>query len=314
MLESFADWLTFSLLQLNPESHLGASVQFFFYDTIKIFLLLIVVTHLMGVVRYYLPIEKIRTFLTSRKWYGLDHFLASGFGAITPFCSCSSIPLFIGFLEAQIPLGVTFSFLITSPLINEIAVTLFIGMFGWKVTLLYIAAGLLIGSIGGWVLGKMNFEKDVDRFVEQACCGKKKNKKKEEIYKVVPRQAFRITRRIAPYVLIGIALAAGIHGYVPTGFFEGYLEGNGWWTVPLAVILAVPMYSNAAGVIPVVQSLVVKGVPLGTAIAFMMAVVGLSFPEALILKKVMKLRLLLSFFGIVTLGIIAIGYAFNVIL
>lgn len=317
--EILSHWLTFSLLGIEQGSHLGKSVHFFFYDTFKIFALMLVITHFMSTLRYYLPIEKLRNFLTERKLYGLDYFLATIFGAITPFCSCSSIPLFIGFLEARIPLGVTFAFMITSPLINEVAIALFLGIFGWQVTLLYIAAGVLIGMISGFVLGKFKMEKYVEDFVWKVQ-GQKKNQsgeKKESLLKIFPRiskEAFGIIKKVALYILIGVGVGAFIHGYVPEGFFEKYLENAGFWGVPLATILAVPMYANASGVIPIVQSLVAKGVPLGTALAFMMAVVGLSLPEALILKKVLKWQLLATFFGVVVVGIIVIGYIFNLVM
>lgn len=321
-LEALANWLTFSVFAIEQGSHLGMSVQFFLYDTLKIFTLMLVITHFMSALRYYLPIEKLRDFLTSRNLYGLDYFLATVFGSITPFCSCSSIPLFIGFLEARIPLGVTFAFMITSPLINEVAIALFLGIFGWKITFLYIAAGILIGMVGGFILGKLNMEKYVEEFVWKVKSQKKnqseieREKGRKKILKIFPeisREAFDIIKKIALYILVGVGVGAFIHGYVPEGFFGKYLESAGPWGVPLATILAVPMYANASGVIPIIQSLIAKGVPLGTALAFMMAVVGLSLPEALILKKVLKWPLLATFFGIVTFGIILIGYVFNVI-
>ena len=318
-LQLLADWLTFYLFQIEQGSHLGNSVQFFFYDVFKIFVLMLVITHFMSFLRYYLPIEKLRDFLTKRKLYGLDYFFATVFGAITPFCSCSSIPLFIGFLEARIPLGVTFAFMTTSPLINEVAIALFLGIFGWKITLLYIFAGILIGMISGFVLGKLNLEKYVEDFVWKVHAQKQNQAetKKESPIKVFPKiskEAFGIINKIAIYILIGVGVGAFIHGYVPEGFFEKYLENAGLFSVPLATILAVPMYANASGVIPIIQSLVAKGVPLGTALAFMMAVVGLSLPEALILKKVLKWQLLAMFFGVVTVGIIIIGYIFNLLI
>jgi len=297
-LELVANWLTFDVFNVVQGSQLGSSLEFFFYDTLKIFVLMVFITHFMGILRYYLPIEKLRDFLTTRRLYGFDYFFATVFGSITPFCSCSSIPLFIGFLEARIPLGVTFSFMITSPLINEVALALFIGIFGWKITLLYVAAGIAIGIVGGFVLGKLKMEKYVADFVWKAHEKKSGQSAKESLKKSFPKiskKAFRITRKIALYVIFGVGVGAFIHGYVPDGFFEKYLESAGVFGVPLATILAVPMYANASGVIPIIQSLVDKGVPLGTALAFMMAVVGLSLPEALILKKVLKWQLLLTF-------------------
>lgn len=304
---------------MNFIHNLGPVAEFFIYDTIKIFALLIVLTHLMSLLRFYLPIEKVRDFLAKHKFYGLDYLLATMFGAVTPFCSCSSIPLFIGFLEAGIPLGVTFAFLITSPLINEVAIALLVSIFGWKVTALYVLAGILIGVVGGFILGRLKMEKYVEEFVWKIKSDKinKAEKKKMSFRKemlLVSAEAFEITRQVALYVLLGVALGALIHGYVPAGFFEKYLESAGIFSVPIAVVVGVPMYANASGVIPIIQSLVEKGIPLGTALAFMMAIVGLSLPEALILKKVLKWPLLGAFFGVVTVGMIIIGYTFNALL
>ena len=316
--EYFSKWLTYDVVHITNNALAGA-VEFFIYDTLKIFFLIIIITHLMSLLRYYLPIEKLRDFLISHKFYGLDYFFATVFGAITPFCSCSSIPLFIGFMQARIPLGVTFSFLITSPLINEIAIGLFVGLFGIKITLLYILAGISIGMIGGFIIGKLKMEKYVAEFVWDIQSRKdveKDNKKipVKKIIKIISKEAFEIIKKIALYILIGVGVGAFIHGYVPLGFFEKYLQKAGIWGVPIAIILAVPLYSNASGVIPIIQSLIAKGVPIGTGLAFMMAVVGLSLPEAMILKKVLKWQLLASFFGIVTVGIIIIGYIFNAFL
>ncbi|PIS16408.1 MAG: permease, partial [Candidatus Portnoybacteria bacterium CG09_land_8_20_14_0_10_44_13] len=256
-----------------------------------------------------------RDFLASRKWYGLDYFFASVFGTITPFCSCSSIPLFIGFIEAGIPLGVTLSFLITSPLVNQVAVVLFAGLFGWKITILYVISAMLLGIFGGFVLGKLKLEKYVADYVWNIKSQKLETKNNKEKFSALIKkfwhEGFDLTKKITPYVLLGIAVGAVIHGYVPAGFFENYIKADNLFAVPIAAIVAVPMYANAVGVIPIMQSLVEKGIPLGTALAFMMAVVGLSLPEALILKRVMKMKLLIYFFGITTINIIIIGYLFN---
>jgi len=313
-----ATWLVDDVFRISNAT-LAGSVDFFVYDTLKIFFLILVITHIMSLLRYYLPIEKLRDFLTSHQLYGLDYVLATIFGAITPFCSWSSIPLFIGFVQARIPLGVTFAFLITSPLINEVAIGLFIGLFGLKITLLYITAGMAIGVVGGWILGKLRMEKYVADFVWKLPEQKEniiaqQSRSKKQIAQIVSKEAMNITKKIALYIFVGVGIGAVIHGYVPQGFFETYLQKAGIWSVPLAVILAVPLYSNASGVIPIIQSLIAKGVPIGTGLAFMMAVVVLSLPEALILKKVLKWQLLASFFGIVTVGIIIIGYLFNGIL
>ena len=316
--EWLAKYITFSIFNLQINSHLADSVEFFFYDSFKIITLILIITHFMSLLRYYLPIEKLRDFLTRHKFYGVDYFLATIFGAITPFCSCSSIPLFIGFIEAGIPLGVTFAFLITSPLINEVALALFVGMFGIKITLFYILAGIVVGMFGGFIIEKLHLEKYVEDFVWKVKSQKQKMNSKvipfSSVLKIISKEAFEITRKIILYVLAGVGLGAFIHGFVPQGFFEKYLQKAGWFGVPLAVVLAVPLYSNASGVIPIVESLVAKGVPIGTALALMMAIVGISLPEALILKKVIKWQLLAIFFTIVTTGIIIIGYLFNLFL
>jgi uncharacterized membrane protein YraQ (UPF0718 family) len=321
-IQFLADWAIYDVFRLTPKTHLADSLNFFIYDSIKIFLLLLVINYFMAAVRHYLPTEKIRDFLTKRNWYGFDYFLASLFGVITPFCSCSSIPLFVGFLSAGIPLGVTLAFLITSPLVNEASIAVFIGLFGIKITLMYVLAGVVIGVAGGIVLGKMGLEKEIDddlkKIIEKSKDQRQNPlKQKETASKELLIQfwieGWSLTRKIFTYVLIGVGLGAVIHGFVPIGFFEQYLKNTNLWSVPLAAILAVPLYSNAVGVIPIMEALVDKGVPFGTALAFMMATVGLSLPEALILKKAMKTRLLISFFGVVTLGIIFIGYLFNAV-
>lgn len=314
-LEYLAHWLVFNFFVIANE-HFAYSVEFFINDVLKIFFLIVLITHLMSVLRYYLPIEKLRDFLVSHRLFGLDYFFASLFGVITPFCSCSSIPLFIGFVSARIPLGVTFAFLITSPLINEVAIGLFLGLFGLRITLIYVVSGILIGMLGGFVLGKLKMEKYVADFIWDVKAGKSADTKLKkvafkQVFKKITVEAWGICWQIMPYVVAGVAVGAYIHGFVPEGFFEKYLAIAGVWGVPLAVILAVPLYSNASGAIPIINSLIAKGIPLGTGLAFMMAIVGLSLPEAMILKKVLKWQLLATFFGIVTLGIILIGYLFN---
>ncbi len=320
MIEEFANWVVLNFLKVDAGTHLAESMEFFFVDVIKILFLLFLMTHLMSLFRFYFPIGKLRNFLTTRNFFGADYFLASIFGALTPFCSCSSIPLFIGFLGARIKIGVTFAFLITSPLINEVAVAIFIGVFGWKITIIYILAGIIIGVLGGFILEKMGVEKYLTDYIKDIQesgikTGTATQKKKLSIgvLRHISKEAFSIVKGIAIYVIVGVAVGAVIHGYVPAGFFEHYITKENIFAVPISVILAVPMYSNASGVIPIIESLVDKGVPLGTALAFMMAVVGVSLPEALILKKVMKLPLLGAFFGVVTIGIIIIGYLFNFI-
>ncbi len=317
-LQFIADKIAYNLLGLLKGSHLGDAVNFFLYDSLKILILLLIINYFMAILRHYLPVEKLRDFLASRKWYGFDYFLAAIFGTITPFCSCSSIPLFIGFLEAGIPLGVTLSFLIVSPLVNQVAVALFVGLFGWKIAILYVVSTILLGMVGGLILNKLKLEKYVADYVWKIKGQKLEIKSKKipvrKLLKIFWSEGLVLTKKITIYVLLGIALGAVIHGFVPTGFFEKYITVDNLLAVPIATIVAVPMYANAVGVIPIMQSLVEKGIPLGTAMAFMMAVVGLSLPEALILKRVMKMKLLVYFFGITTINIIIVGYLFNLFL
>lgn len=322
MIQNFADWLVYGVFGLGADTQMGAAVNFFFYDTVKILILLFFISVLMGVVNAYFPIGRLRNFLTSRKLYGFQYFFASLFGAITPFCSCSSIPLFIGFVKGGIPLGVTFAFLITSPLVNEVAVAMFLGTFGMKATLIYVVSGIVLGVVGGFVLEKFHLERHLSPWVRQIQQQSETEWEEWEtghirFVKRLPtilKDAWGVVRGVLFYVVAGIGIGAVIHGYIPEGFFESYLAADKWYSVPLAVIVAVPMYANAAGVVPVVQVFVAKGVPLGTAIAFMMAVVGLSLPEATMLKKVMTWRLIGIFFGVVALSIIISGYLFNMVL
>lgn len=320
-LQHFADWLIYTVFEIGVETKLGTALNFFVYDTIKILILLFFIVFLMGIVNAYFPVEKLKNYLNTKKLYGLEYFFSSVFGAVTPFCSCSSVPLFIGFVQGGIPLGVTFSFLITSPLVNEVAIAMFLGMFGVKATLIYAVSGIILGAVGGWILGKFNLEHLLSDWVKQILENKIQHQsydeEKQTFYQRLPeitRGAWSIVKDVILYVIIGIAIGAAMHGYVPENFFSQYLGGGEWWTVPLAVIVAVPMYANAAGIVPVIEVFVAKGVPLGTAIAFMMATVGLSIPEATLLKKVMSLKLIAIFFGVITLCIIISGYLFNIIL
>lgn len=275
----------------------------------------------MGVVNAYFPVQKLKHFLSTRKLYGFQYLVAAIFGAITPFCSCSSVPLFIGFVKGGIPLGVTFAYLITSPLVNEVAVAMFAGTFGIKITVIYVASGILLGTVGGFILGKLHLESHLSDWVlklQQNSESQSEGWESEKIpfFRRLPdifREAFEITRSVVLYVLLGIAVGAVIHGYVPEGFFEDYLGKNSLFALPISVILAIPMYANAAGIVPVIQVFVAKGVPIGMALAFMMAVVGLSFPEAVLLKKVMDMKLILIFFGTVGISIILLGYFYNFI-
>ena len=301
------------------ETAFGSAVNFFVYDSIKILLLLFLISALMGIVNAYFPVERLRNYLSSHRLYGLQYLLASLFGAITPFCSCSSIPLFIGFVKGGIPLGVTLSFLITSPLVNEVAVAMFLGSFGIKATLVYVISGILLGCVGGFVLGRMHLEPYLSDWVKQVQLQSEKQTAEWEQERtsfmqrlpIVIRDSWRIVRGVLLYIFIGIGIGAFMHGFVPEGFFEQYMSRDNWYAVPLSVMLAVPMYANAAGIVPVIEVFVAKGIPLGTAIAFMMAVVGLSLPEATLLKKVMTWRLIAVFFITVMLFIILSGYLFN---
>jgi hypothetical protein len=322
MIQQFADWLIYNLIGLDSASRLGSALNFFVYDSIKILLLLFLISAIMGIINAYFPIDRLRNYLQTHKLFGLQYLLASVFGAVTPFCSCSSIPLFIGFVKGGIPLGVTFAFLITSPLVNEVAVAMFLGTFGLRVTLIYVASGIILGVIGGVVLGRFRLERWLSPWVlelqKQSMAETEKwEAEKVSFWKRLPsilKDSWGIVKGVLIYVFIGIGIGAAMHGYVPEGFFQEHLSGGHWWEVPLAVVLAVPMYANAAGIIPVIEVFVQKGVALGTSIAFMMSVVGLSLPEATMLKKAMTWKLVGVFFSTVTLFIILLGYLFNWIL
>ena len=322
MLQRFAYWLVFGVFGLDPGSKIGDALDFFIYDSIKILILLFVISAIMGVINAYFPVSRLKSYLQTHKLYGLQYLLASVFGAVTPFCSCSSIPLFIGFVKGGIPPGVTFSFLITSPLVNEVAVAMFLGAFGLKITAIYVVSGILLGVVGGWVLGKMNLEPLLSDWVKSI---QRQADSQAELWEVerlslwkrlpgILKDSWGIVKGVLVYVLIGIGIGAAMHGFVPEGFFEQYMGKDNLFAVPIATILAVPMYANAAGIVPVVEVFVAKGIPIGTAIAFMMGVVGLSLPEATLLKKVMTWKLVGIFFGVVTLCIIVSGYLFNIIL
>ncbi len=320
-LQYFADWLIYSVVGMSAESHWGQALNFFVFDTLKIFLLLFFITTIMGIVNSYFPVEKVRNFLSRKKMYGLEYFFAAAFGVITPFCSCSSVPLFIGFVKGGIPLGITFTYLITAPLVNEVAIAIFIGAFGLKATAIYVATGIILGILGGFTLGKLKLEKYLSPWVQgvitNAATEDKLESEQRSLRQRMPgilKEAFGIVKGIAIYIVIGIAVGGAMHGFLPTGFFEQYISKGQWYAVPLAVIMGVPMYSNAAGVIPVVQVLVAKGIPLGTAIAFMMGVIGLSLPEAMLLKKVMTWTLIAIYFGTIAFFMILSGYLFNMIL
>jgi uncharacterized membrane protein YraQ (UPF0718 family) len=321
-LQQISDWLVYDTFNFSPEAHLAKALNFFIYDSIKILILLFVIIFLMGIVNSYFPVEKVRNYLSRNKLYGLEYLMASLFGVVTPFCSCSSVPLFIGFVKGGIPLGVTFAFLITSPLVNEVAIAIFFGMFGLKTTVIYIVSGIILGTVSGFLLQKFKLERFLTPWVQNVIENAEKESEAfqqgNETFKqrlpIIWQEAIKIIKGVVPYVIVGIAIGGLMHGYIPEGFFEQYMGKENWFAVPAATLLAVPMYSNAAGILPVVEVLVTKGIPLGTAIAFMMGVVGLSIPEAMLLKKVMTWKLIGIFFGVVTLCIILSGYIFNLIL
>ena len=321
-LQHIVDWLIYNVFSLAHGSKVADALNFFVFDTIKIFILLGVITLIMGIINSYFPIEKVRNFLTKRKWYGLDYFLASFFGTITPFCSCSSVPLFIGFVKGGIPLGVTLAFLISSPLVDAVSVAMFLGMFGWKVTIVYVVSGIVLSMIAGYILGKLKLEHLLTDWVKKILENKQvaddsyieENQTFVQRLPGIGKEALVIVKGVSIYILIGIAIGGLMHGFIPTGFFEAYISKENPFAVPIATLVGIPMYSNAAGVLPIMQVLVQKGIPIGTAIAFMMAVVGLSIPEGLLLKKVMTTKMLLIFFGVVAACIIISGYIFNLIL
>jgi uncharacterized protein len=315
MLKMFADYVTFTLFNLRPGTHLGEAINFFLFDTLKIFLLLTVIIFFVAIIRSQFPPEKTKQILSHKREY-IGNILAALLGIVTPFCSCSAVPLFIGFVESGVPLGVTFSFLISSPMVNEVALILLYGLFGWKIAAVYIGSGLVVAIIAGMIIGRLKMEKYVQDYVWQMQVGK------SEISKLSFREKLEYARdytggllkKIWPYVLVGIGIGAFIHGYAPENFLAQYAGRDNPFAVPLAVIIGVPLYSNAAGIIPIVHVLMEKGMAVGTVLAFMMAVTALSFPEAVILSNVLKKPLLAVFFGTVAVAIVIVGYLFNAIL
>lgn len=316
-----ADLITYQWLKIVPNSYWGNTIHFFIYDLIKIGLLLVVINYLMAITRYYFPMEKVRDILAKRHWFGLDYLFAALLGVVTPFCSCSSIPLFIGFVGAGIPLGVTFAFLISSPLVNESSLYLFPVLFGWRVTIIYNVLGIAIAILGGLLIQKLNIEKYIKpellrfksrRQVEAEHGGNSLSIKEQCFY--FWQDGMNITKIVFPYVVLGVSIGAFIHGFVPASLVEKYLSSRSWWAVPLATLLGAPLYANSVSVIPVMGALVEKGVPVGTALAFMTAIVTVSIPESMILKKLMRWQLLAIFFSITLIGIIVMGYIFNAIL
>ena len=313
VLQPFADWLSYSLLALPKDSRLGQSLAFFFYDVPKIILLLGGMIFLISLLRTFFSAEQTRAWLGGKR-EGVGNVLAAILGIVTPFCSCSAVPLFIGFVESGIPLGVTFSFLIAAPTINEVAIVMLFGLFGWKVAGLYIASGLIISIIAGVVIGRLKMERYVEDFVWQMQSRGEGIIEKLTMQERIERSwesVKEIVGKVWLYVVVGIAVGAGIHGYVPDAALASIMGKQAWWSVPAAVLVGIPLYSNAAGVIPIVSALMEKGASLGTVLAFMMAVVGLSLPETIILRRVLKPQLIAVFIGVIAVAIILTGYLFN---
>jgi uncharacterized membrane protein YraQ (UPF0718 family) len=317
VIQPIANWIAYGLLALPLDSHLGESLAFFFYDVPKIILLLGGMIFLITLLRSFFSAEQTRAWLGGKR-EGVGNMLAATLGIITPFCSCSAVPLFIGFVESGIPLGVTFSFLISAPVINEVALVMLFGLFGWQVAGLYLVSGLTIAIVAGVIIGRLKLERYVEDFVWQIKVGKGVNLPDQPSWSQRFQVAWNSTKDIVSkvwlYVIVGIAIGAGIHGYVPESALAGILGKNAWWSVPAAVVLGIPLYSNAAGIIPIVSALMEKGAALGTVLAFMMAVVGLSLPEIVILRRVLKPQLIAVFIGTVAIAIIITGYLFNIVI
>lgn len=318
LLKPTADLITFDLMGLDRESHLGQSINFFLYDVPKILLLLSGMIFLITLVRTFITPEQTRRWLGGKR-EGVGNILASLLGVITPFCSCSAVPLFIGFVESGIPLGVTFSFLVTAPMVNEVALVMLFGMFGWKIAAVYMISGLMLAIVSGMIIGRLGLERYVEEFVYQIKVSDGVRLTQCDLaWHDRINEAMDSTKDIVgkvwPFVVIGIAIGAGIHGFVPDDMLAEVMGHNTWWTVPAAVLLGIPLYSNAAGIIPVVSVLMDKGVALGTALAFMMSVVALSLPEMIILRRVLKPRLIAIFVGVVAVSIVLTGYLFNLII
>jgi len=315
-LAPISQWLTYGLLRMEHDRHLSASVEFFVFEVPKVLMLLVLVVFGVGLIRSFFTPERTRRIL-SGKGKSIGSILAALLGVVTPFCSCSAVPLFIGFVTTGVPLGVTFAFLVSAPMVNEVALVLLLGLFGWKIAMIYMSTGLAIALLAGWVIGWLRMERYVEEWVFQA-----------QAISAVEDAALTwanrirygwdavrdIVGRVWLYVILGIAVGAGIHGYVPNGLLASFMGKGTWWSVPVAVLIGLPLYSNAAGIIPVVQALLGKGAALGTVLAFMMSVIGISTPEAVILRKVLKWPLIFTFFGIVAIGIVIVGYLFNFIM
>ena len=315
-LEPLAQWLTVGVLHLDTALRFGGAVAFFIYEAPKVLMLLVLVVFGVGIVRSFFTPEKTRKMLAGRR-ESAGAVLAALLGVVTPFCSCSAVPLFIGFVTSGVPLGVTFTFLVSAPMVNEIALVMLFGLFGWKIALLYMSTGLAIAMVSGWVIGRLKMERFVEDWVYKtqvgACDGESPRQSWDDRIGIGLDAVCDIVGKVWPYVLAGIAVGAGIHGYVPENFMASIMGKSAWWSVPVAVLIGIPMYSNAAGIIPVVQALLEKGAALGTVLAFMMAVIGLSLPETIILRKVLKIPLIITFITVVGVGILVVGYLFNVL-
>jgi uncharacterized membrane protein YraQ (UPF0718 family) len=315
--EPLSKWITGRLLNVG-EGRLGSAIQFFLYEAPKVILLLVAVVFGVGIIRSFFTPERTRRMLAGKR-ESAGNVLAALLGVVTPFCSCSAVPLFIGFVTTGVPLGVTFSFLISAPMVNEVALVLLFGLFGWKVAALYTGTGLVIAMVAGWVIGRLHLEGWVEAWVYNTATGAGQTCEEATLTwddrLGMGRDAVKdIVGKVWPYVLAGIAVGAGIHGYVPQDFMASIMGKGAWWSVPLAVVIGIPMYSNAAGIIPVVQALLEKGAALGTVLAFMMSVIGLSLPEMIILRKVLRIPLIVTFAAVVGLGILVVGYVFNAVL
>jgi uncharacterized membrane protein YraQ (UPF0718 family) len=313
-LEQGVDFLVFRILQLDKSAHLTEAIRFFLYDTPKVLILLTVIVFVVGIIRSYFSPEKTRKALEGKPLF-VGNVMAASLGILTPFCTCSAIPLFIGFVESGIPLGVTFSFLVAAPMINEVALVLLFGLFGWKTALLYASTGLLIAIVSGWVIGKLKVERFVEEWVYEIKAGDFQMDEKiitfNDRIQAGHTAVVDIVSKIWIYIVAGIAVGAAVHGYVPENFMASIMGKEAWWSVPLAVLIGVPLYSNAAGIIPILQALLEKGASLGTALAFMMSVIGLSLPEMIILRKVIKIPLIIIFISVVATGIMIVGFIFN---
>lgn len=316
-LEPFAKLFTYKLLHLPAGRHLSSAVEFFVFEAPKVLMLLTLVVFGVGIVRSFFTPERTRSILAGKR-ESVGNVLAAVLGIVTPFCSCSAVPLFIGFVTTGVPLGVTFSFLISAPMVNEIALVLLYGLFGWKVAAIYLSTGLIIAMIAGWTIGRLRMERHLEEWVYEIQAGESGYEEARKTWAdriQYGADAVRdIVGKVWIYVVLGIAVGAGIHGYVPQGFMASIMGKSAWWAVPISILIGIPMYSNAAGIIPIVHALIEKGAALGTVLAFMMSVIALSLPEAIILRKVLKPTLIAVFFGVVGLGILIVGYLFNLLI